>query len=453
MQLIRMPLSGDGQDNKTRRLLLEGYNLALSAGTGIATYSRTLGSAARALGYQTDLLVSTNRAIDESDAVMAEITVFDGPRNLNLIHKGQMELRRLFGAPLGVKAGVLKSIDGVVARPNASFDGFRRIYGVPFLLDVERLHFMRHGTRLRLRVDQPPDVFHVTRAAPIHISGAANINTIHDIIPLRLPSATADDKKYYLGMLREIVRTADHIVTVSEFSRQDIIQLTGISPDRITNTYQPVILPKDVTEQSDAAVSDMLAAKYGLDFKDYFLFVGAIEPKKNIARLVDAYAASGVQRPLIIAGGLGWMYEKELEKIADERFLSYTVAGKHIVPKRRVRRLSYVPYGDLVSVMRGARALLFPSLYEGFGLPVLEAMTVGTPTMSSNVTSLPEIAGDAGCLVDPFDVDAMAQAIQRLDVDRDYREELAARGLKRASDFSLEKYQRRLRSVYDKVTG
>lgn len=317
------------------------------------------------------------------------------------------------------------------------------------MLDVERLHFMRHGKRLRLRLQPAPDIFHVTRPAPLDVRGAANIYTVHDVVPLRLPHATADDKAYHLAMLRMLVRDADHIVTVSEFSRQDIIALTGIAPSRISNTYQPVGFPPEMLARSVDQVADALRDKYDLDYQDYYLFVGAIEPKKNISRLINAYGAAGVRRPLVLAGGLGWMYEQDLARINSEQFLSYVQKGdRSIVPRRRVRHLSYLPLRDIVDLMRGARALLYPSIYEGFGLPVAEAMSVGTPVMTSNITSLPEIAGDAALLVDPYDTDAITNAIRTLDCDDDLIADLASRGLARARVFSAEAHAQRLKDVY-----
>ncbi len=431
------------------RVLIEGLNLTLTAGTGIATYARNLADAARGLGYSTDVLVGSNRAISRNDPQLAEIVLHDGPRHFNLIHKGYLEFRRLVGAPFGLQAGTLSNRPGAVAAQARRLDGFENIHALPHMLDVERLHFMRHGKRLRLKLQPVPDIFHVTRPAPLDVRGAANIYTVHDVVPLRLPHATADDKAYHLAMLRMLVRDADHIVTVSEFSRQDIIALTGIAPSRISNTYQPVGFPPEMLARSVDQVADALRDKYDLDYQDYYLFVGAIEPKKNISRLINAYGAAGVRRPLVLAGGLGWMYEQDLARINSEQFLSYVQKGdRSIVPRRRVRHLSYLPLRDIVDLMRGARALLYPSIYEGFGLPVAEAMSVGTPVMTSNITSLPEIAGDAALLVDPYDTDAITNAIRTLDCDDDLIADLASRGLARARVFSAEAHAQRLKDVY-----
>jgi glycosyltransferase involved in cell wall biosynthesis len=156
---------------------------------------------------------------------------------------------------------------------------------------------------------------------------------------------------------------------------------------------------------------------------------------------------------LVIAGGQGWQNEADVERINDTRFSNYRVTENTISKVKRVRRIPYLPLEQMVTLMRGARALLFPSLYEGFGLPVLEAMSVGTPVMTSNVTSLPELAGDAALLVDPRDVSAMAAAIRQLDNDTDLLGELSARGRLRAQAFSMANYQARLRTLYSSILG
>jgi glycosyltransferase involved in cell wall biosynthesis len=153
----------------------------------------------------------------------------------------------------------------------------------------------------------------------------------------------------------------------------------------------------------------------------------------------------------VIAGSLGWQYDRDVEKINDEKFLYYRNDLGQIYPERRVRRLSFLPLPQLVSLIRGARAVLFPSLYEGFGLPVLEAMLLGTPVLTSNVASLPEISGDAAVLVDPLDTDAISRAIRKLDQDADLRNELSLRGPKRAAFFSPKVYQKTVADLYKRL--
>lgn len=432
-------------------VLVEGHNLTLAAGTGIATYARQLTSALGEIGYKTDVLIGSEKGISKKDAVLAQISLFDAQRKPNLLTEIASEWRKLSIGPFAAKAASVAPDSTVIEGPSRRFAKFGKVHVVPHLVEREFAYFRRYGRRMPLALDTQPSLLHATRPAPIRVKGCPNIYTLHDIVPLRLPFTTMDDKKLYLGIIRDLCRVADHIVTVSEFSRRDIIAFTGIDEKRITNTYQAVTLPPRLLQRDEATVAREVKALFDLEMGEYFLFVGALEPKKNVSRLIDAYAASGVQRPLIITGGEGWMNQGDKDKIASERFLSYSIEGSRIRPERSVRRFPYLPLDHLTSLVRGARATLFPSIYEGFGLPVLEAMMLGTPVLTSNVSSLPEIAGGAAMLVDPYDIEAMARAIVTLDADADYRRELSQKGLIRAQAFSQDAYVARLRDLYAKL--
>jgi glycosyltransferase involved in cell wall biosynthesis len=434
------------------KILLEGCQLRLSEGTGIATYGRNLATAIRANGWDVDALIDTDKRLHEGVPMINAISLFDAVKP---IPWGPLErrLRRAFGSPFGINA-VKVPLGGVVADFLAdTFSAFDGVWAATDLDQLARHHFVRHGLRATVKLAETPSLFHTTQPIALAVGGCPNIYTVHDLVPLKLPHTTRDQKPYALNMLRELCRAADHIVTVSEFSRREIIKFFGITEDRVTNTYQAANLPVAARLWTEDQVARLLENMFGLLPGEYFLFVGAIEPKKNLSRLIDAYAASGSQHPLIIVGGLGWQYEQEMEKIADERFLHYDITGHVMTPRRRVRRLSYVSSEHLVALMRGARALLAPSLYEGFGLPLLEAMSLGTPVMTSKVASLPEVAGDAAILVDPLDIDDIAQAIRSLDHDADLRGELRQRGLKRAEFFSPENYRKRVAELYARVLG
>ena len=433
-------------------VLIEGHNLTLAAGTGIATYARQLAAALGRLGHDTSVLIGANRGISKKDPTLAQIGLFDAERRPTVLSEAANEWRRFTVSPRAARAVEVRPDTTIVEGGSGRFNGFSTVNVVPHMMVRELAHFRRYGTRLRIALDNSPRVFHATRPAPLQVKGCANIYTLHDIVPLRLPYTTMDDKKLYLGVIRELCSVADHIVTVSEFSRQDIIRLTGLAENRITNTYQAVSLPPRHLNRDEAAVANEIEALFNLRFGEYFLFVGALEPKKNVGRLIDAFAASGTKYPLIIAGSDGWMNERDIRKIESEQFLNYRLDGSLIRPERTVRRFPYLPLDHLVSLMRGARAMLFPSLYEGFGLPVLEAMLLGTPVMTSNVSSLPEIAGDAAVLVDPYDIEAMAQAIRALDSDADLRRELSVRGRRRSELFSPQSYEQKLASLYTNLS-
>ena len=436
------------------QILFEGYNLTLRQGTGIATYARNLNEAARAAGYSTDVLLNVRTPLDRRDPTLNEISFFDAiPARPTLSQQLRIIRSQVLGSPLGIKAVELRRGGAVVDFAPSAVTGFDHMYGAVRLRDEALEHFMRYGRRAKLKLIKNVSLFHATHPIPLSLAGCPNIYTVHDIIPLRLPFTTLDNKRYFLQMMRHLCKTADHIVTVSEHSRRDIMKFFGVSKGRVTNTYQAVNIPQRLLDASLDQVVSMIANAFELDYEGYFLFVGAIEPKKNLSRLIDAYAASGTKRPLVIAGGFGWQYESDVAKINDERFLRYRFAENVISPRRQIRHLSYVPFEQLVALIRGARALLFPSLYEGFGLPVLEAMQLGAPVMTSNVASLPEVTGDAAILVNPHDIGDIARAIKTLDDDDDLRDELRARGRIRAQLFSPEKYRERISQVYRQLLG
>jgi glycosyltransferase involved in cell wall biosynthesis len=198
---------------------------------------------------------------------------------------------------------------------------------------------------------------------------------------------------------------------------------------------------------ADSELASQIEGGLGLDWKGYFLFFGAIEPKKNLARLVEAYLASGVQSPLVIVGGKAWLEDDELGLLTPQ------LAGggkttEGVDRAGRIRHFDFMPFSLLARLIRGARAVLAPFLYEGFGLPVLETMLMGTPVLASTTGSLPEVAGDAALLVDPYDVDAIREAIRTLEADADLRSDLAARGLIQAQRFNEAAYGARLTGLY-----
>lgn len=434
--------------NKT--ILFEGRNLTLSKGTGIATYARNLTRIARDLGYVSQVLVGTDQRLPRNGP-LSEIALYDARRQADLPATSALRsyLRGLIPVPFGIRTQEVAN-SGFVVRPQGAnlLDEFDKVHAAFDLFERADQHVIRFGTRAKVNLPEKPDIFHATHPTPLMVRGAVNVYTIHDLVPLRLPYTTLDKKNLFLTTVSTLARDADHIVTVSEFSRQEIVRFLKVDENKVTNTYQAVGLPAHLTARPDADIDEDLAHIFGLDRQGYFLFFGALEPKKNVGTLIDAYAASGTKRPLIIAGGLGWQYDGDLAKIEDPRFLSYRIEGGVIRSERQVRRYDHLPFSQLVSLIRGARGVLFPSLYEGFGLPVLETMLLGTPVMTSNVSSLPEVAGDAAILVDPYNVETMSRAIRSLDRDNDLIQDLSTRGKVRAEMFSPERYRQRVADLY-----
>jgi len=434
-----------------KNILIDGYNLGLEKGTGVATYARNLSYEIGNLGYQTSVLYG-NRAAPSRQPLMREIAFFDsnvGERNRALEIMEQAH-RALLG-PLGHVAAEVPITGKVISRQySARMPHYDTLYNATDVFKRSQSAFKLWGEVSNVRMPAKPDLVHWTYPIPLRVKRATNIYTLHDLVPLRLPYATLDHKRRYFNLLKKLDRTADHFVTVSECSRRDLIEIAGIAPDRITNTYQSVEIPAKYRDKPDEQIAREVEGATGTGFKEYFLFWGSIEPKKNIGRMIEAYLASKVDAPLVMVGAQAWKSEQELRLLDNDSLEWFQIADRSIFHRKRVIQLQYAPFSLLVSLIRGAKAALFPSLYEGFGLPVLEAMSLGTPVLCSDTSSLPEVAGDAALMVDPYDTAAISQAIRRLDADADLRIELSRRGREQAAKFGPAIYRDNLAALYRK---
>lgn len=427
---------------------IDGHNLAIPTGSGIATYGRTLLDGLGAVGISGHLLHAPLSPIPDSpllrevmvgDARWRQLAALATPRSNRRIQAALARFGRTAhhvtptGATLWPAHGETLAVDAywlsqdLFRIANRAFSNDRVITPLRF----EHSH-------------KAPDAMHWTYPTPVKALSTPNIYTIHDLIPLKLPHTTLDDKGRFLDLCRRIVRDADHIVTVSETTRVDVIQMLGADERKVTTTWQSADLPVSVTSRSENEVAREIDTIFGLPWKGYFVHFGAIEPKKNLGRLVEAYLRSGSETPLIVVGGKAWMDEQE------SGFLTELIAG-NLGAGKRMRKYDYLPRSILLDLVRGARATLFPSLYEGFGLPVLESMMLGTPVMASKAGSLPEIAGDAALLVDPYDIDDMARTLRVLDNDADVRDSLSLHGAVRSAEFSPVAYAGRLKRLYQDI--
>ena len=437
----------------SQTILYDGLNLSLKKGTGVATYTRSLMATAQSLGYLTGVVHGIPGKVPK-DPVLREVLLFDDA-NAHVpgaISVAKRWLRRRIAAPFGI-APVPIPLSGtvIVKSLQSQLGAADTVYAANDLFQLARYHFKRYGNNLTMKFETQPDLLHCTYPMPIAAKRALNVYTIHDLVPLRLPYLTEDNKRYHYKMLRSLVRRADHIVTVSETSRADIIKVLGVDEARVSNTYQAVHVPERLREKPDDVVADEVAGIFHLDWKGYFLFFGAFEPKKNISRLIEAYLAAKTDKPLIIVGAPGWKGAETQQLIDDDRFRFYLRAADRILPQRQIQRFDFVSYPLLISLIRGARAVLFPSLYEGFGLPVLESMQLGTPVLSSTEGSIPEIAGSAALLVDPYDTEEMRKAIVSLDQDDGLCASFAKSGPMQAARFSPDRYQQKVGSLYDRL--
>ncbi len=432
-------------------IMIDGFNLGLEKGTGVATYARNLSYACRDIGLRTEILYGAPFGPGRS-SLLREISFFDPHQPQNAWERIARDLQRLMPRPFGPRAfEVPVTGDVIIESQRSRMPHFDRIWNANDLFGAATTQFALTNGFMPVRDLPPVDIMHWTYPLPLTLPGAKNIYTLHDLVPLRLPYTTLDHKARYLRLSQKLVQTADHIVTVSETSRNDIIELLGCPPDKVTNTYQAAEIPEKYLHRSEDEVRNDIEGAFGLPYKGYFLFFGAIEPKKNVGRLIEAYLGSQIEAPLVLLGNTAWKAEQELRLISATTNQYVEQVGSRTFTRERVRKLEYAPFSLLTSVIRGAKATVFPSLYEGFGLPILESMLLGTPVITSDLGATAEIAGDAALLVDPYDTRSIALAMRELDTNETLRADLVARGRVRAEFFSMARYAERVKSLYDRL--
>jgi len=263
--------------------------------------------------------------------------------------------------------------------------------------------------------------------------------TVHDLIYHLFPQYHKRLNRTYLGAAMPLfVRRATAVITVSESSKRDLVRLYGVRPEKVTVVYE------GASANLSPAADDEIARvrrRYGLPER-FAVTVGTIEPRKNLSRLLDAFVIAKERVPdlgLVVVGSKGWLYQSFFRKLESHECRDHVlVAG-------------YVSEEDLAAVYSAADLCVVPSLYEGFGLPVLEAMACGTPVVCSRASSLPELGGDAVLYFDPRDADEMGETVGRLARDASLREELRAKGMAQVARFSWERTARETMAVYRRV--
>ena len=276
---------------------------------------------------------------------------------------------------------------------------------------------------------------------PLQLANCLRITTIHDVIPYIYPeTSTTLDWLIYRFWLPLAVRRLDAIITDSRQSKEDILHFLPIKEKNVT--VVPLAAGEAYHPLPDGEIKRVLE-KYDIR-PPYILYVGALEARKNMLGLLEAYARLrrwSEKWTLVIVGARKWKYApifETVQRLGLEPFVDFT---------------GYVEEEDLPALYNGADLFVFPSLYEGFGLPVLEAMACGTPVVTSNTSSLPEVAGDAALLIDPYDIDEIVAAMRTILEDKALAAELRTKGLARAKEFSWERTARETIAVYEKVLG
>ena len=299
----------------------------------------------------------------------------------------------------------------------------------------------------RLRIPLPVetfigqvDLFHSPDfTLPPTRPGVPTLLTVHDLSFVRDPDSAWPSLRAFLNQaVPRSVKRATRVLADSQATKQDLIELFGTAPEKITVLYSGV--EARFAPMRDQATLDRVCAKYHLP-RPFILSVGTLQPRKNYGRLIQAFAQLMNETPhhLVIIGGQGWLYESIFDQV------------KLLGLERRVHFPGFVDDADLPALYSAAELFAYVSLYEGFGLPLLEALACGTPALASNVSSLPEVIGDAGLQVDPRNVAAITHALQTMLTQPDLRATSIAAGLERARLFTWEKAARELLLIYDEM--
>ena len=289
------------------------------------------------------------------------------------------------------------------------------------------------------------DLLHVTYVAP-PVGSCPYGGPGHEISYARCPQFFSPRDRWMLSTLVPLtIRRAARVITVSHHARQEIVDYYGIAPERVAVTYEAAAA--QFAPVRDAGQLAALRSRYNLPGHGrYFLALGNLQPRKNIGRLVEAFADLSSQAELndvhlVIAGKALWRESEIYAAVAQAQLTN------------RVHFIGYVADADLPTLYSGALAFVYPSLYEGFGLPPLEAMACGAPVICTNVASLPEVVGDAALLITPTDVDDLARALHALATDADLRARLTVQGAHRAAQFSWRRCAEETLAVYRAALG
>jgi len=309
------------------------------------------------------------------------------------------------------------------------------------------LTIMWHRAKVPLAAEWlsgPVDLYHSPDFVLPPLRKARGILTVHDLAFLMRPEcADANLRAYLEEVVPRSVRRADYIIADSENTRNDLVVLLGVPPDAVS------VVPGGVEERfapvKDEALLGKARQRLGVGDAPFILAIGVLEPRKNLTRLMDAFTLlrqRGIGPPnlkLVLAGGKGWLYDD----IFDHHARS-SLRSEMLLP-------GFVPDDLLPAVYSAAHVFAFPSLYEGFGLPILEAMACGTPVVASRASCLPEVAEGASVMVDPDDVEEMAGALEQAVSDQALRQQLIEKGLQRAAEYTWARAARSLLEVYRNV--
>ncbi|MGY6528357.1 MAG: glycosyltransferase family 4 protein [Cyanobacterium sp.] len=422
---------------------------------GIGFYAQSVIKTTKKLGYDNYLLTSAKTNQISNLQQLNILRNFDNPIEPSLkriildyisTSIGKQKSQQVNQVPSSYynnnKLNYLSAVDGYVNQTS--------------IYKTINLHAILSSSPFKIDTKQA-DILFATAPSPVknNYKNGLTIQTIHDLIPLVTlyhPPASRFNSLFYKNVLGAL-KYSDLVLTISEFSKQEILKtFPNYQAEKIKVIYQPIpIDDEDKKIAKNEIFNQGILNKYKLEKQNYILYVGALEMRKNIDRLIDAYSLikDKIKMPLILVGSLGYGNEVFINKIeidaggkADGKKVRMT---KHNYTS--VRHIGYVNDLEKLILLRNANCFVFPSLYEGFGLPSLEAMTMGCPVLTSKISAIPEACEDAALYVNPTSIPEIAEGILEMVNNNALREELMSKGEKLTNKYTFDNYQSQISEI------
>ncbi len=422
------------------KILIGGYDFEQKIHRGITFYGKAL---IKSLSKNELYLLTSSNFIEEKELMYLNILKkLDDPES-DLISSKKKLLKYLKFLMGESKQFVYKNYKRNLKEKLYYLNYIDYFYNISYLYDMSGVHnrfFVKKP--LDIRINRKIEYLILT--SPMNIkSNIPTIQTLHDVLPLTcIEHPPNDNAKIFYYRIKNMIKYSEKIISVSEFSKKECIKIFPEAEGKIEVTYQPIPIYEEEEEiANDKVVQKSILEKFRLEKDGYLFFVGMLEKRKNIKLLIEAYLAVSdkIKIPLVLAGALGY---------GNEEFVSYLKDKKY---KQKIIYLNYISNIEKLVLLKNARAFVFPSLNEGFGLPPLEAMRMGTPVLTSNITALPEVCGDAALLVNPYSLKELADGLVEISENNILRENLLKNAPKQVEKFSYDNFKEKINKVINLI--
>jgi glycosyltransferase involved in cell wall biosynthesis len=422
------------------KILIGGYDFEQKIHRGITFYGKAL---VKSLSENELYLLTSSKFVEEKELMYLNILKkLDDPESDLILSKKKLTEYFKF---------IIKNNKHLIYKNNKRnlkeklqyLNYIDYFYNIPYLYDISGVHNKLFEKKpLDIKVSKEIDYLLLT--SPMNIkSNIPVIQTLHDVIPLTcIEHPPMDSLKIFYYRVKNMIKYSEKIISVSNFSKEECIKIFPEAEDKIEVTHQPIPIYEEEEEiANDEIVQSSVLKKFKLKEDNYLFFIGMLERRKNIKLLIEAYlaVADKIKIPLVLAGALGY---------GKEEFISYLKDKKY---KKKIIYLNYISNIEKLVLLKNARAFVFPSLNEGFGLPPLEAMKMKTPVLTSNVTALPEVCGEAALLINPYSLKELADGLIEISENNSLREELLKNAPKQVEKFSYDNFKAKINKVIDSI--